>query len=484
MRGLVSPVASRSTKTVAGLLLAVAAAGAFASEGSIQVRPGDVVGGTLVRCGDRQTFETELVQGEKLSVGVALADVTAAPELRIETADGTDVTDAARVVSSAGVISAGPFRVPESGIYRVSLTSSAAHEVVYTAWTRVARRRAQTVRVPTNGRTVSVLAAAGSTLTVAARRGAAPSLVVGFPGEAPRELAAGDPLLAALEGGGLSAPCAGTYTFAASDGAAARVRVVPPATAAPRNVPFPALPDDGTSAWYPATGWVAAPDAAPAAQDPPAAPPPPVASAPSLEDLVATPAPVPSVTDALSATTVLGPAHGVGVPLAGAPLLAEIFVRGVATDTAAGRSYSLTVPRPGFGDVTYEVSFTIDGLPAAAPLSFAGRMSMTWSVTSGAPTHAGRWTLTLDPVRGVQILDGAESLTDAAARTTSASAHGFVAATSAPAAPSGVLTWSRDDPRNSVSVARRETYDGTATVRVEAGPSLAAADVAGVTLSR
>jgi hypothetical protein len=478
----VTSLLARPIRTAAALVLAAAAV-ASAGEGSIPVRPGDVVSGTLVRCGDRQVFETELAQGEKLTVGVALTDASAAPELRIETADGEDVTGAARIRSSAGLIQAGPFRVPSSGVYRISLSSSSAHEVDYAAWTRIARRRAQNVRVPPSGRTVSVVAAAGSTLSIVTRRGDSPALVAGFPGEAPRELVPGDPLLAALAGGGLSAPSAGTYTFAAADRAAFRVRVTPPATVTPRTVTFPVLTGaDTVTAWYAGAGWVVATTAAaPATHEPLPAPDPapPAAAAPTLADFVATPAPVPSMADAASVTTDLGPDRGVGMPLTGAPHLAEIFVRGVATDTAAGRSYALTVPRPGFGDVTYRVSFTVDGRPAAAPLSFDGRLSMTWTVTSAAPVHAGRWTLTFDPVRDVQVLDGVESFTDAAGRTTAASARGFAAG--AAGGPTGVLAWSRDDPWNETSVVRRETWSGGPTVHVEAGPSLATAQTGDVT---
>src|SRR5258705_11313088 len=105
------------------LVLITGSAGAIAGEGSIPVRAGDTVRGTLVRCGDRQVFETELIRGEKFRVDVALEDVTAAPELRFETADGTSVTHLARVHASGGVIHGGPFRVPASGVWRVTLSS-------------------------------------------------------------------------------------------------------------------------------------------------------------------------------------------------------------------------------------------------------------------------------------------------------------------------------------------------------------------------
>jgi hypothetical protein len=483
MRRPMSPARSIVISSAAAALLA---ATALAGEGSLPVRAGDTVSGTLVRCGDRQVFETEVAAGEKFRVDVVLADVTAAPELRIETQDGTDVTSLARVRSGGGSIVAGPFRAPESGVYRVSLTSSAAHEVVYAATPRVARRRAQSVHIPPGGRTASVVAAAGSTLTLGVRRGTTPTIVAGFPGEPLHQLAPGDPLLAALAGGGLSAPCAGTYTFAIAAGSGARLRVAPPAAVAPKMILFPPLPDAGTvNAWYPSIGWVAAPATEPAPVPSPAAPPEvPLFWSTALAGMLGTSAPVPSLAEAADVTKWLGPADGVGMPLAGEPMLEEIFGSGVATDTASGRSYDVTVPRPGLGDVTYHVAFSVDGRLVAAPLSLSGRVSISWTVTSGAPSHSGHWTLTLDPVRNVEVLDGSESLTDAAARTTSAAARGFAVRSGTPSWPSGALTWGRDDPRNATSVVRRETYDGTSTVHVETGASLATSQSGDVSLGR
>jgi hypothetical protein len=180
----------------------------------------------------------------------------------------------------------------------------------------------------------------------------------------------------------------------------------------------------------------------------------------------------------------LGPGNGIGMPIAGAPSLSEILTSGEATDTAAGRSYALTVPRAGLGNVTYRVSFTVDGRPSAVPMSLAGRVAMTWSVSGGGAWHQGNWTITTDPVRRVEILDGAESVTDGLSRTTSSAARGFALTTGAAAWPSGSLTWVLDDPRSAIRLARRETYDGTATAHVQAGAALdASAATADVSLA-
>jgi hypothetical protein len=159
------------------------------------------------------------------------------------------------------------------------------------------------------------------------------------------------------------------------------------------------------------------------------------------------------------------------MPLAGAPSLAEVFASGGAPNAANGFAYQVTAPRPGFGDVSYRVRFTVDGRPSAAPLSLTGRVTMSWSVASAAAYHDGSWTLTFDSVRGVQVLDGSETLTDFAGRTTSVAARGFALSDDGSSWPSGALTWRVDDPRNATNFARRETYDGTSTVGVDATTS-------------
>jgi hypothetical protein len=445
---------------------------ADAAEGSIPVRPGDVVRGTLARCGDRHVFETELARGETLRVRVTLPDPTAPPTLGVETVDGTDLTFAAHVVGGEGVVTMGPFRAPESGVYRVTLTSSAANSIGYVWTSTIKRVTRRDVRLPADGRAASVLVEAGARFTLRTRRGATPRVTIAFPGEAPRELAADDPLLAALAGAGLSAPTSGSYTFAVASTRGARIAVAAPTYAARQTIDFPALPgDDAVTTWYPASGWVATPGAsAPSGHDPNPAPvveeaPVPVELSTPLTQVVAAPAPTPATDDA---TTWLGPAAGVGMPLAGAPSLAEVFASGGAPTAANGYAYQVTAPRPGFGDVAYRVRFTVDGRPSAAPLSLTGRVTMSWSVTSAAAYHDGSWTLTFDAVRGVQVLDGSETLTDGAGRTTSVAARGFALSDAATNWPSGALTWRHDDPRAGTSVARSETYDGTSTVGVVA----------------
>jgi len=457
------------------LAVGAAAAAAFAAEGSIPVRAGDVVRGTLARCGDRHVFETDLARGDTLRVRVTLPDPTTPPTLGVETVDGTNVTYRARVVGGGGVVTAGPFRAPESGVYRVTLTSSAAGAIAYQMTSSVRRIPRRDVRLPANGRATSVLVEAGARFRLRTRDGVAPRLTVGFPGETPRELAADDPFLAALSGAGLTAPTSGSYTFAVASTRGARIAVAAPTYVAHATIDFPALPGaDSMTTWYPASGWVDTPGAsAPSGHDPTSGPvveetPVPVELSTPLTQVVAAPAPTPAMDDA---STWLGPSAGVGMPLAGAPSLAEVFASGGAPSAANGFAYQVNATRPGFGDVSYRVRFSVDGRPSPAPLSLTGRVTMSWSVTSAAAYHDGGWTLTFDSVRGVQVLDGNETLTDGAGRTTSVASRGFAASSGASNWPSGALTWRFDDPRNGTSFARRETYDGTSTVGVNATTS-------------
>lgn len=456
------------------LLFWGAAGDADAAEGSLVVLPGDVVRGTLQRCGDRHVFETELARGETYRVRVALPDPTTPPVLAVALADGTDLSTAARVVGGQGVVDAGPFRAPVSGVYRVSLTSTGLAPISYEFTSSVKRAKPRALRLPSNGRAASVLVEAGSKFTLQTKGGAASKVFVAFPGEAPRGLAAGDPMLAALSGAGLAAPVSGSYTFAVH-GRGARVAVAAPRYAAAATIDFPALPnDDAVATWYPASGWVATPGAsAPSGHDaaPPPAPDPtpvPAALAAPLAQDVAAPVIATASPALVDAATWLGPAAGVGMPLAGAPSLAEVFASGGAPDASNGFAYKLTVPRAGLGDVTYGVRFTVDGRPSAAPLSLSGRTTMSWSVTSGAAFHVGNWTLTFDSVRRVQVLDGSETLVDGAGVATSCAARGFASSVDAATWPTGALTSRVSDPRGA-DLARVETYDGTSLVGVTVG---------------
>jgi len=465
----------RAPRILAFVVVSAAAAGALAAEGSIAVRPGDVVRGSIARCGDVHVFETELAKGETLRVRVTLPDPTTPPVLAVATADGEDVTPRAHVVGGQGAIIAGPFRAPASGVYRVSLTSTGLDPIRYEMTSAVKRVARRDLRLAANGRAATALVEAGSRFTLKTRTGEAARLFVAFPGETPRELGPDDPRFAALAGAGLAAPTSGSYSFSLRSGHAARIAVAAPTYVARQAIEFPALPDENAvTAWNPRIGWVATPGATAApGHDPSSAP---VVDSTPVPDSLATPltalvaAPAAAASSSMSdAATWLGPAAGVGMPLAGAPSLAEVYASGGAPDAKNDFTYRVTAPRAGFGDVAYLVRLTVDGRPSAAPLSLTGRTTMSWSVTSAASLHVGDWTLSFDPVRDVQVLNGNETLTDAAGRTTSVAADGFALSSDAAGWPSGALTWTFDDPRAATSDARRETYDGTSAVRVDVG---------------
>jgi hypothetical protein len=435
------------------LVLLLAGRPASAAEGALPTRGADAVSSTLVRCGDRHVFEMELAKGETLRVRVALADAGSPPELRVLTEDRLDVTNRANVRFDGKALVAGPMRATASGVYSVTLTSWSTHDLEYELRTAVKALPRRSARLAANGRPTTVLASAGATIALVAKDGATPRVTVGFPGEAPRELVPGDPALAALCGSGLAAPCSGAYTFALGERVKAKVVVAPPVASAGAS-DFPALPkDEETRTWYPVAGWVAA---SAASGETWAAP---------LTQLVAAPAPTPTSASLADEETPLGPSGSLGMPLAGAPTLDEVYA---AAATASGGYYRFVADRGDLGDVSYVVRFTVDGRASAAPLSLEnGRVAMTWTVTSAAAYHFGRWTLAFDPARGAQVLDGSEQISDLAGRTTSVAARGFVLSDTATA---GSLSFSYDDPRGS-SQARRETYDA-AGVRIEAGPTL------------
>ena len=75
--------------------------------------------------------------------------------------------------------------------------------------------------------------------------------------------------------------------------------------------------------------------------------------------------------------------------------------------------------------------------------------------------------LAFDSVRGVQVLDGAESGTPDGVRTTARSATGFALAESPGAWPRGRLALAFKDQRLGADFLRTETYDGAAAVTVD-----------------
>lgn len=467
-------------------LPALTALPALAAEGVISVQGNDTITGRIAECFDTHAFEIELARGDVLRLRIqptSIGSITA----RIVAPHGFEVNHAARLRTRGNTVLIGPFRVRQSGVYHVGFSTGGEHGVEYEAQTRVRHRGRKVLRLSNRKPGRSFVLPAGTTLQVQARRGL-PVIAMTQPGEFSAEtIGSDDPRMAALLTGGLAIPRAGLYHFERrvldADVDATKVRMVltPPESPEPREIRFPDLPDDRphSVSWY-GDAWVVPPverteatrdgtQAAPPAYEPPATE---AGASPWMRSLTGFPAIGPVAThDAAAQPGVwAGPAACVGLPLAGVPSLAEVLAEGALDETASMPVYVFTREVPGADPVTFRVRFEVDGVAVPAPLSMNGLMTMIWSTRSvaGAATdHRGSWSLSLDPVRELQVLDGSDSWVDARHRTVATRADGFTLPTNGNW-PSGALAWGTADPRNP-NVARSERYDGTNAVNTSVG---------------
>ncbi len=452
-------------------LIAGVAAGASAAEGVLPVRAGDRVTGQVRACGDRHLLAVDLVRGDRFRARVRVArELTEDLTVRVYDATGLLVNQQARVRVVAGETLVGPFRVASTGTHLVQVTTFTRHEIPYEVTTDVRRapRRSAALRAGTP-RTLRV--AAGSLLQVRGLRADSP-VTVTAPGEPPLELLPGTPRHAALVGDGLAAPASGDYVVELPEGAGrARVRVVAPSRRTGTTVAFPELPDERTSVstWYPDTGWLADPRLAAAGDhEPPVALPPADGATGAGDALADAPAaPTADAGRALYANTsgALGHTGGVGMPIAPRPTLDETLVRGTAEPAAEGVVYTYELDDPALGRLRYRVRFAVAGRGAGAPLSLDGPVALHWTVTGDAALHAGTWTLTHDPARGVDVLEGAETVVDRTNTTLRTSAAGYAVPRDG-SAPRGVLTWSVDAPQGG-ALTRTESFDGRGGAQVD-----------------
>ena len=459
----------------APFLLAAGAPRADAAEGRLPVQPGDTIRGTLTRCRDRQVAEFELLQGEVFQFRVRSTNVHNESILvRVLDPRGLPSNDVADVRLVGGQIVAGPFRVARSGTWAFEISTVTAHGAEYEALTSIRRTRATTARLGGRVRGATVAAAAGATIRV--RGGKVPALALQRPGETTGVVFAPDSAaMAALRGDGLSAPVSGSYTFStASRSGPARIRVTPPARRAAQIVEFPDLPVDpnAVASWQTTAGWYVdatrkAPDEA--GDTPPLAPPIPATSpfSGSLTDDCPAPGEATVVTHLSVAELFPGPVSGVGLPAAGIPRLDDVVQHARVEETATGPVYVMTRTSAALGEVTTRVRFFVDGRTSRAPLALDGRVVVRWTDEGGPQQLQGSWMLAFDSVRGVQVLDGAESGTPDGVRTTARSATGFALAESPGAWPRGRLALAFKDQRLGADFLRTETYDGAAAVTVD-----------------
>ncbi len=450
---------------------------AMAAEGVLPIRAGDTVSGTLAQCGDRHVLRVDLVRGEVFRAKVQAerefaADIT----LRIYSPDGTLVNSEASVRGIRAGSKLGPFVARQTGTHHVQLSTFTRHGLEYTLRTKARKRKTARVRLRGN-RGRAFTATAGSHLQLRGG-GASGGVLLTLPDGTNTEIAADSACLTALTGDGLTAPMGGRYFVGLLDGGRARLVSRPPSRTATRLLDFPVLPGDTTrvSAWYEDAGWVVDPlRQAPADHEPPSStrptdppvdPPPGVAvSILTTPNAPATPQDGFALADPLITG---GLADGVGMPISPVPTIAETLEHGTLEEFGAGLSYVFDKPHPALGTLTYRVHFLVGGTASRAPISpvgpgaSGGAITMRWTVTGGAPTHEGRWTITWDGLRRVEVLDGSETLIDASSRVVQSAANALTVPVDG-GPPSGELIYHVDwsnGPFPGGAFRRVETHDG------------------------
>jgi hypothetical protein len=462
-----------STRLIlAASAIALAAPVSFGAEGVLPVRAGDRVNGEVRWCGDRHVLAVELVKGEtfkaKVRVGRALLE-----DITVRVYDPTGLSlNSEHVRTNASIARVGPFRATESGTHLIQLTTFTRHEIPYDVTTQVRSKKRRAMRLK-EGRAKTFVAPAGAVLRLRGVKDGG-TVALGLPGEAAEALPADGFCLRALLGDGLTLPVGGTYTLQALEGAGRpRAIVKAPAKKLRREVAFPELPDDrgAVATWYDDTGWVADPLLeAPADHEPPVSVPDPNAPpADPIEGRTLTEAPsAPPTADARDDFSVEDPLGGhlagLGMPIAPVPTIEQALVLGAQESFGDGPSYVFEQAVPGIGTVTYRVQFLVAGRAALAPLSLDGRTSMRWWVEGDGAFHEESWTLTVDPDRGVEVLDGSATYIGAGFETVQSAAAAYTLPVDG-RAPSGVLTWGVESAANGAFL-RTETHDGRGGVGV------------------
>ena len=455
---------------VAGAL--ALAAPALGAEGVFPVRAGDRVSGEVRWCGDRHILAVELVKGEtfkaKVRVGKALLE-----DITVRVYDPTGLSLNARNVRTTGSVARiGPFRATESGTHLIQLTTFTRHEIPYDVTTSVKSRKRRSLRLR-EGAEKTVVAPAGAVLRIRGLREGG-TIALGLPGEDALPLEIDGFCLRALQGDGLTLPEGGAYTLSALAGAGRpRVTITAPGASARREVTFLELPDDrgSVATWYDDTGWVDDPRLrAPADHEPPVSVPDPSAPpAAPIAGRTLTQAPTaPPDTAARDGFSVVysvgGHLAGLGMPIAPVPTIEQAVGLGRIEQFGEGPSYVFTTPIPGLGDVTYRVQFLVGGRAALAPLSLDGRTSLRWWVDGSSAFHQETWTLTVDPDRAIEVLDGSATFVGPGFETVKSSATAYTLPVDGRAA-SGSVSWGIESVQSG-SFLRTETHDGLGSIVV------------------
>ena len=156
---------------------------------------------------------------------------------------------------------------------------------------------------------------------------------------------------------------------------------------------------------------------------------------------------------------------GIGMPIAPMPTVEEALALGTVEAFGDGPSYVYSVDRPGLGTVTYRVHFVVGGRSTLAPVSLGGNVSMRWHAEGGGALHEEDWTLTVDPTRGVEILDGQGVLIGNGFTTVRSAASAYALPVDG-SAPYGQVSWSIESARDG-SFVRNETHHGTGAIDVD-----------------
>jgi hypothetical protein len=246
----------RKTTTWALVVGCAAAAGAGAARaqdavqpsttrGSIVLPVGDKVHGFL-RGGETHALQVHLAKGDvySFSVNSQKNGDHLLMHLTLKDPRGNEINGDARVLhrASGKKITVGPWRVPKSGTYVIELYAETWFGGDYWGASKIRAPRRSVVTLPTDGKSVDVNVAAGSTLRLRAN-GTIAKFSMTTPGGEPSYVAGTDPLVSSLRARGLASAETGVYQFgvrgdATLDVTRPRWRV--------KTLNVPTLPDDPT----------------------------------------------------------------------------------------------------------------------------------------------------------------------------------------------------------------------------------------------
>lgn len=277
-----------SVLVVAGLASLVAGARAADQSGpvgNVLFPVGDKVHGYL-RGGETHAMQVHLAKGDVYSSTYSAKGVNDLLLMHVAVIDpaGRDVSMDARVkhFGLGKRVTVGPFRAAKSGTYSVLVSGQGLWEGAYSGKSKLHGARRSTMELPTNGSTVDVAVAAGSSIRVRSK-GKVTSLVLAMPQEAAQTFGAADPILGSmLASRGLPTSESGTFRLGAVAGQSVKVEVTKPKWKSSLVV-VKALPDDPTrqASFQWILDWVNEATIAPTTTPTPLATDPPVLSAPA-----------------------------------------------------------------------------------------------------------------------------------------------------------------------------------------------------------